>query len=765
MVDQVVSHYRVLQYLGAGGMGRIYRAKDLRLGREIALKFLPELKRDRLAVERLEREAQSAAAVNHPNICTVYEIGEHEGTPFIAMELLNGETLGQRASREAIPAEVLLDWAMQIADALEAAHLSGIIHRDLKPSNLFLTTRGSVKILDFGLAKLASDRTNSLIRTADETVLNNFDSLSIPGTVMGTAAYMSPEQVAGTEVDERTDLFALGVVLYELATGRLPFTGKTSGAIMGAILHQAPESPSKWNPALPTRFQEIILKALEKDRGTRYQHASDLRVDLKRLKRDLESSSSASALSTADASAAWRPGTVAVLPFANLGPDLDTDYLSDGLTEEIIDRLGSIPGMRVVARTSAFQFKQKGGDVQEIGRALKAEYLIEGSIRKSQNRIRVNARLVDASTGYQVWSRTYNEMRDDVFSIQAAIADTIAVALGRSPCLSPDRVVKPGLAGDAYHFYLRGRFHRNQWTFEGFKKSIDYFGRALNLEPGSAQLLAALAEAQVMQVVGGHVPCCQQMERARSFAKRALALDDQCAQAHLALGWIHHIYDWQWDSGLAEFDRALEMNPSFAEAWHLKGLFLALRRRVTEAERSFQRAMEFDPLSLVIQAHAALVPYFGDKLGDAELRAQTTLAMDSNFAETHWVLGLICERQGRYREALQSLQKAAQLGGETPTMLGDIGFVHARLGNIALAREIAAQLEKHSVRPHPAASSLARIYLCLGERATSITWLEEAFEARDVMLPWACADPRYEDMWSLTALSGLRQQILDSAVR
>ena len=502
MVDQVVSHYHVLQYLGAGGMGRIYRAKDLRLGREVALKFLPELTCDRLALERFEREAQSAAAVNHPNICTVYEVGEHEDTPFIAMELLHGETLGQRASREAIPTEILLDWAMQIADALEAAHSSGIIHRDLKPSNLFLTARGSVKILDFGLAKLTSAGTNSLIRTTDET--NSLDPLSTPGTVMGTAAYISPEQVAGNEVDKRTDLFALGVVLYELATGRLPFTGKTTGAILGAILHQAPDCPSKWNPALPTRFEEIILKALEKDRDVRYQHAGDLRADLKRLQRDLESSSSVSAMSASGGSAARRPGTVAVLPFVNLGPDLDADYLSDGLTEEIIDRLGSIPGMRVVARTSAFQFKQKGGDIQEIGRALKAEYLIEGSIRKSQSRIRVNARLVDASTGYQVWSRAYDESRDDVFGIQAAIADTIAVALGSSPYSSPDRVVKRKLAGDAYHFYLRGRFHRNQWTFEGFKKSLEYFGSP---EPGARVRAASCRISRSSDYAGGWRAC------------------------------------------------------------------------------------------------------------------------------------------------------------------------------------------------------------------------------------------------------------------
>lgn len=402
-----------------------------------------------------------------------------------------------------------------------------------------------------------------------------------------------------------------------------------------------------------------------------------------------------------------------------------------------------------------------GSDLRADLKRLKRDLESSNSVGAiDATKVSADRSLIDASTGYRVWSRAYDEMREDVFDIQAAIADTIAVALGSSPGTTPDRSAKQGLAGDAYHFYLLGRFHRNQWTFEGFKKSIEYFERVLELEPGSAQLLAALAEAHVMQVVNGHEHASKRMERARTFAQRALALDRRCAQAHLALGWIHHIYDWLWDSGLAELDQALEGNPSFAEAWHLKGLFLALRQRPSEAEQSFQRAMEFDPLSLVIRAHAALVPYFGGELGDAEAKAQATLAMDANFAESHWVLGVIYERQGRYRKALQSLQKAAELGGETPIMLGDIGFLHAQLGDWKRAREIARRLEEEPLRPHPAASGLARIYFGLDERATAIRWLQEAFDARDVMLPWACVDPRYEDMWSLTELSRLRQQIL-----
>lgn len=458
-------------------------------------------------------------------------------------------------------------------------------------------------------------------------------------------------------------------------------------------------------------------------------------------------------------------GTVAVLPFVNLGPEPDTEYLSDGLTEEIIERLGTIPGMRVVARTSAFQFRDKGGNIREIGRALGAQYLIEGSIRKSQSRFRVNARLIDAMTGYQVWSDAYDETPDDIFSLQTAIAGAIGAALGGGNSRSPRQGVVGGLSIEAYHLYLRGRFHRNQWTLEGCEKSIACFEHALSLAPNSAQILAAVSEAEVLRTIVAAIPAPRHMGSARAAAERAIALDDRCAQAHLSLGWIHHIYDWQWDSGLAEFDRALAVNPNLAEAWHLKGLFLALRQRATEADEAFRRALELDPLSLVIQSHVALVPYFADKLDEAESRAQAARVMEPNFAEAHWVLGWIYEQQGRYREALDSFRMAVQFGGENPNLLGDIGFVHTRLEDSARAREIVVRLATSFPPPHPAASSVARVYLGLGERATANTWLEQAFEARDLMLPWACADRRYKDMWSLPAFSGFRQRILGSAAR
>jgi adenylate cyclase len=458
--------------------------------------------------------------------------------------------------------------------------------------------------------------------------------------------------------------------------------------------------------------------------------------------------------------AAPRRNAIAVLPFINLGPEPDSEYLANGLAEEIIDRLGTMPGMQVVARTSAFQFKDKSEDIQQIGRTLGVGYLIEGSVRNSGNHFRVNARLIDAKTGYRLWSHAYESIAADIYNLPAEITNGIGVALGGQGRSSLPGTAGHGLTGDAYHLYLRGRFHRNQWTLEGCEKSIESLQRALALEPDSAQILAALSEVLVLRTVVGTLPAAQPMETARAAAERAIAIDHHCAQAHLTLGWIHHVYSWQWDSGLLEFDRALQVNPSLAEAWHLRGLFLALRQRNREADEAFKQALVFDPLSLVIHAHTALVSYFSGDLDDAQSRAQAALSLESRFPETHWVLGWIYEGQGKYKKALAELQAAIQFGGENPSLLGDVAFLYARLEEFERAREILQRLESGFGRPHPAASILARIYLGLGEPAKSNACLQEAFEARDVMLPWACADSRYREMWLLPAFSGFRRRIL-----
>lgn len=454
--------------------------------------------------------------------------------------------------------------------------------------------------------------------------------------------------------------------------------------------------------------------------------------------------------------------TIAVLPFVNIGPAPDGEYLADGLTEEIIDRLGTIPAMRVVSRTSAFQFKANGGNVREIGRVLGAQHVIEGSIRKAQERLRVNVRLIDAGTGYQLWSRTFDETLDDIFGIQSAIAAAIAATFGSQVSLPPDKTESnPGLG--AYHAYLRGRFHRSQWTLTGFEKSLEYLQQAVASDPGSALFLGALSEVYTMRAMLGDVSPAEHLRFGRDAAIRAIALDDRCAHAHLSLGWIYHLHDWNWESGQAEFERALELNPSFAEAYHLKGIFLALRRRVTEAEHAFGKALELDPLSLVIRTHTSMVPFFSGDLAEAESRLRAAIDMDPNFGEAHWNLGMVYERRGRYEEAVDAFQKAIHLGGENPTLMADLAYVQTRVGQLEQARAIVARLETGSPRPHPAAASLARIYLALGDTSQSNAYLGEAFESRDAMLPWVCADPRYENLWTVPAFARFRERMVGQA--
>ncbi len=764
--------YRILSKLGAGGMGEVYLAEDKQLGRKVALKILPPaFSRDAERLSRFQHEARAVSALNHPGILTIYEIGFGERGHYIATEFIEGETLRHRLSGGRLEIREALDIAIQVLNGLVAAHEAGIVHRDIKPENIMIRRDGYVKILDFGLAKPAP---GAPAGTPDGATMASLDTA--PGMVMGTVRYMSPEQARGLPVDGRSDIFSFGVVIYEMVAGRVPFEGPTSTDTIATILYRDPPPLARFSPDTPAELERILTKTLAKNRDERYQTARDFVIDLKNLRQRMDVA--ADVLAGEKTVAGWASGattmsglhetsirlgvgttsgrrrkargtidSIAVLPLENAGADPETEYLSDGLTDSIINHLSSLPKLRVMARSTVFRYKGQSADPVRIGMELGVRAVLTGRVLQVGDNLVIKSELVDTGDGSQLWGENFRRKVADIFDIEDEISREISDKLRLK--LSGDE--KKKLAKrftqnpEAYQLYLKGRFHWNKRSTAELRRGAEYFEQAIGVDPGYALAYAGLADSYALLswfYLASSAPS-EVMPKAAAAANRALEIDDSLAEAHASVAMVKLMFDWDFAAAETAYQQAIRLNPKYATAHQWYAVLLSAMGRADEGLAEMNLALNIDPLSLIINSALGWLLFFARRHTEAATQLRKALELDADFYPARLILGYVHESTGNYAEALAELQKLRGLG-DTAAVLAGIGFAYGASGEAAKAAEVLELLNESGRNRYVPAEARAIVYVALSNNDRAVEWLNRAVEERSSFMPFLGVDPRLD---------------------